>query len=82
MTSDCKIEIVTRFDTDYFFIESRNNKKFNCNTKFQNTNKNIFLKYLATKTIEKKLRKNGEKNEKKAREKGGHAQNTLPMTSF
>jgi hypothetical protein len=21
-TSDCKIEIVTRFDTDYFFIES------------------------------------------------------------
>ena len=22
MTSDCKIEIVTRFDTDYFFIES------------------------------------------------------------
>jgi len=22
MTSDCKIEIVTRFDTDYFFKES------------------------------------------------------------
>jgi hypothetical protein len=21
-TSDCKIEIVTRFDTDYFFLES------------------------------------------------------------
>jgi hypothetical protein len=22
ITTDCKIEIVTRFDTDYFFIES------------------------------------------------------------
>jgi len=32
----------------------RNNKKFNCNTKSENTNKNTFLKYIATKTIERK----------------------------
>ena len=32
----------------------RNNKKFNCYTKSLNTNKNVFLKYLATKTIESK----------------------------
>ena len=33
----------------------RNNDKFNCNTKsYYNTNKNVFLKYLATKTIESK----------------------------
>jgi hypothetical protein len=39
MTSDCKIEIVTRFDTDYFFIESfKKQSKFNCNTKSYNTN--------------------------------------------
>jgi len=30
MTSDYKIEIATRFDTHYFFIESF---KFNCYTK-------------------------------------------------
>jgi hypothetical protein len=39
LTSDCKIEIVTRFDTDYFFIESfKKQSKFNCNTKSYNTN--------------------------------------------
>ena len=33
----------------------RNNNKFNCNTKsYYNTNKNVFLKHLATKTIESK----------------------------
>ena len=31
-----------------------NNKKFNCNTNSHNTNNNLFLKYLATKTIEGK----------------------------
>jgi len=51
-TSDWKIEIVTRFDTDYFFIEYF--LKFNYNINSRNTNKNIFLKYLATKTIESK----------------------------
>ena len=39
MTSDCKIEIVTRFDTYYFSIEYK---------------QNVFLKYLATKAIESK----------------------------
>jgi hypothetical protein len=33
----------------------RNNKQFNYNTNFHNTNKNLFLKYLATKTIESKI---------------------------
>ena len=33
----------------------RTNNKFNCNTKsYYNTNKNVFLKYLATKTIDSK----------------------------
>ena len=39
MTSDRKIEIVTRFDTEYFFIEYfKKQSKFNCNTKSYNTN--------------------------------------------
>ena len=32
-----------------------NNKQFNYNTHFHNTNTNLFLKYLATKTIESKI---------------------------
>jgi hypothetical protein len=50
----CNTIDLTQVITSYNLL--RNNNKFNCNTKsYYNTNKNVFLKYLATKTIESNL---------------------------